>query len=86
MFGFDIDAGPLIFGLSPSGIGFALGAATSLDDKEFRKTLLRTIEIGGCTIRWFDKSHYMVSDLALVAEAIILAMRTSAPQTRMCHK
>lgn len=37
LFGFDIDAGPLIFGLSPSGIGFALGAATSLDDKDFRK-------------------------------------------------
>ena len=81
LFGFDIDAGPLIFGLSPSGIGFALGAATSLDDKDFRKKLLRTIEIGGCTIRWFDKSHYMVSDLALVAEAILLAMRTSAPRT-----
>ena len=79
LFGFDIDAGPLIFGLSPSGIGFALGAATSLDDKEF-------IEIGGCTIRWFDKSHYMVSDLALVAEAILLAMRTSAPGTRMLYK
>ena len=86
LFGFDIDAGPLIFGLSPSGIGFALGAATSLDDKEFRKKLLRTIEIGGCTIRWFDKSHYMVSDLALVAEAILLAMRTSAPGTRMLYK
>ena len=81
LFGFDIDAGPLIFGLSPSGIGFALGAATSLDDKEFRKKLLRTIEIGVCTIRWFDKSHYMVSDLALVAEAILLAMRTSSPRT-----
>ena len=86
LFGFDIDAGPLIFGLSPSGIGFALGAATSLDDKDFRKKLLRTIEIGGCTIRWFDKSHYMVSDLALVAEAILLAMRTSAPGTRMLYK
>ena len=35
LFGFDIDAGPLIFGLSPSGIGFALGAATSLDDKDY---------------------------------------------------
>ena len=81
LFGMDIDAGPIIFGLSPSGIGFALGTATSLDDKEFRKKLLRTIEIGGCTIRWFDKSHYMVSDLALVAEAILLAMRTSAPRT-----
>ena len=86
LFGMDIDAGPIIFGLSPSGTGFAIGGATSLDDKQFREKLLKTVEIGGSTIRWFDKTHYMVSDLALVAEAIILAMRTSAPQTRLCYK
>ena len=83
LFGMDIDAGPIIFGLSPSGTSFAIGGATSLDDKQFRGKLLKTVEIGGSTIRWFDKTHYMVSDLALVAEAIILAMRTSAPQTRL---
>ena len=83
LFGMDIDAGPIIFGLSPSGTSFAIGGATSLDDKQFREELLKTVEIGGSTIRWFDKTHYMVSDLALVAEAIILAMRTSAPQTRL---
>ncbi len=86
LFGMDIDAGPIIFGLSPSGTGFALGAATSLDDSGFRKKLLQTIETGGSTIRWLGQSHYLVSNIALVAEAIILAMRTSAPQTRMCHK
>ena len=86
LFGMDIDAGPIIFGLSPSGTGFALGAATSLDDSGFRKKLLLTIETGGSTIRWLGQSHYLVSNIALVAEAIILAMRTSAPQTRMCHK
>lgn len=86
LFGMDIDAGPIIFGLSPSGTGFALGAATSLDDGVFRKKLLQTIETGGSTVRWLGQSHYLVSNIALVAEAIILAMRTSAPQTRMCHK
>ena len=86
LFGIDIDAGPIIFGLSPSGTGFALGAATSLDDSGFRKKLLQTIETGGSTVRWLGQSHYLVSNIALVAEAIILAMRTSAPQTRMCHK
>ena len=86
LFGMDIDAGPIIFGLSPSGTGFALGAATSLDDIGFRKKLLQTIETGGSTIRWLGQSHYLVSNIALVAEAIILAMRTSAPQTRMCNK
>ena len=86
LFGMDIDAGPIIFGLSPSGTGFALGAATSLDDSGFRKKLLQTIETGGSTVRWLGQSYYLVSNIALVAEAIILAMRTSAPQTRMCHK
>ena len=83
LFGMDIDAGPIIFNLSPSGTGFVIGAATSLEDMEFRNKLLRTAEIGGSTVTWFGKSHYLLANIALVGEAIILAMRTSAPQTRM---
>ena len=83
LFGMDIDAGPIIFNLSPSGTGFVIGAATSLEDTEFRNQLLKTAEIGGSTVTWFGKSHYLIADLALVGEAIILAMRTSAPQTRV---
>lgn len=82
-FGMDIDAGPIIFNLSPSGTGFVIGAATSLEDMEFRNQLLKTAEIGGSTVTWFGKSHYLLANVALVGEAIILAMRTSAPQTRM---
>ena len=83
LFGMDIDAGPIIFNLSPSGTGFVIGAATSLEDMEFRNKLLKTAEIGGSTVTWFGKSHYLLANVALVGEAIILAMRTSAPQTRM---
>ena len=83
LFGMDIDAGPILFNLSPSGTGFAIGCATSLGDMEFRNKLLKTAEIGGSTITWFGKSHYLIADIALVGEAIILAMRTSAPQTRI---
>lgn len=83
LFGMDIDAGPIIFNLSPSGTGFVIGAATSLEDMEFRNQLLKTAEIGGSTVTWFGKSHYLLANVALVGEAIILAMRTSAPQTRM---
>ena len=79
----DIDAGPIIFNLSPSGTAFAIGCATSLDDMKFRNKLLKTAEIAGSTITWFGKSHYLLSNIALVGEAITLAMRTSAPQTRM---
>ena len=86
LFGMDIDAGPIIFNLSPSGTAFTIGCATSLYDMEFRNNLLKTAEIGGSTVTWFGKSHYLLANLALVGEAIVLAMRTSAPQTRMCNK
>ena len=83
LFGMDIDAGPIIFNLSPSGTAFVIGAATSLEDMEFRKHLLKTAEIGGSTVSWFGTSHYLLANIALVGEAIVLAMRTSAPQTRI---
>ena len=83
LFGMDIDAGPIIFNLSPSGTAFTIGCATSLDDMEFRNKLLKTAEIGGSTVTWFGKSHYLLANLALVGEAIVLAMRTSASQTQI---
>ena len=81
-----IKEGPIIFNISPSGTAFTIGCATSLDDMEFRNRLLKTAEIGGSTVTWFGKSHYLLADLALVGEAIVLAMRTSSPQTRMYNK
>ena len=47
LMGFDIDAGPIIFNLSPSGTAFAIGCATSLDDMTYRRKLLKTAEIAG---------------------------------------
>ncbi len=84
--GMDIDAGLIIFNLSPSGTAFTIGCATSLADTEFRKQLLKTAEIAGSTVTWFGKSHYLLANIALVGEAITLAMRTSAPETRMYNK
>jgi hypothetical protein len=84
-FGMDIDAGPIFFNLSPSGTAFAIGSATSLGDNEFRNQLLRTAEIAGSTVRWFDKSHYLLANFALVGEAITLAMRTSSKQTHQTN-
>ena len=77
LFGFDIDAGPIIFGLSPSGTGFAIGTATMCNDSKFRKQLLRTAEIAGSTVSYNGKSHYLLANVALVGEAILLAMRTT---------
>ena len=75
--GMDIDAGPIIMNLSPSGTAFAIGCATSLGDMEFRSQLLKTGEIAGSTVTWFGSSHYLLDNLALVGEAIVLAMRTT---------
>lgn len=73
----DMDAGPIIMNLSPSGTAFAIGSATYFGDNKFRNKLLRTAEIAGHTVKWNDSSHYLLGDIALVGEAITLAMRTN---------
>lgn len=75
--GVDIDAGPIILNLSPSGTAFAIGAATYFNDMAFRKSLLKTAEIAGHTLKWDNKRHYLLANIALVGEAITLAMRTN---------
>lgn len=75
--GMDIDAGPIILNLSPSGTAFAIGAATYFNDIKFRNSLLKTAEIAGHTVKWNNKRHYLLGDIALVGEAITLAMRTN---------
>ena len=77
--GMDIDAGPIILNLSASGTAFAIGSATYFNDTEFRKSLLKTAEIAGSTIRGWNKNHYLLANMALVGEAVALAMRTSVP-------
>ncbi|HCC87225.1 MAG TPA: hypothetical protein DEQ17_03055 [Prevotella sp.] len=84
MFSFDVDAGPILFGLSPSGTTFALGAATWLGDWEMRSRLLRTASIVGDTI--MDKAqkqcHYRLGEIVICGEAVALGMRTMFnPQT-----
>ena len=79
MIGFDIDAGPILLNLSPSGTAFGIGPATFFNDTTTRKALLKTAELAGSTITVKDKSHYLLANIALVGEAITLAMRTSIP-------
>ena len=76
-FGLDIDAGPILFNLSPTATAFAIGSATYFDDAELRKQLLKTAEMAGTTFCRKGKSHYLLADMALVGEAITLAMRTA---------
>lgn len=80
--GMDIDAGPMILNLSPSGTAFAIGSATYFGDNNFRNGLLKTAEIVGHTILWGNNRHYLLADIALVGEAITLAMRTNHHSSR----
>lgn len=75
--GMDIDAGPIVCNLSPTGTAFAVGSVTYFEDWELRRKLLKTGEIAGTTWHVNDKSHYLLADVALVGEAIMLAMRTA---------
>lgn len=75
--GLDVDSGPVLLNLSPSGTAFAIGSATYFGDMEYRDKLLRTAEIAGHTLKWNDSRHYLLSGVALVGEAITLAMRTN---------
>lgn len=74
---FDIDAGFILLGLSPTGTAFGLGPVTYFGDTDIRKKILHTAEIAGSTITLGSKSHYLLADVALVGEAITLAMRTA---------
>ena len=74
--GVDIDAGPILFELSPSGTAFMTGAATYFHDSAIRKDILRTAEIAGHSVRHNGKQHYLLANVALVGESIMLAMRT----------
>ena len=74
--GLDIDAGPIMFELSPSGTAFIAGAATYFNDTTIRNDILTTAEIAGHTIRHNGKRHYLLANIALVGESIMLAMRT----------
>lgn len=74
---FDVDAGIILTGLSPSGTAFAVGCATYFDDREVRNKLLKTAETAGHSVSSGNKTHYLLADIALVGEAIMLAMRTT---------
>ena len=61
----------------PVSIAFAVGSVTYFEDWALRKKLLKTGEMAGTTWHKKSKSHYLLADVALVGEAIMLAMRTA---------
>lgn len=75
--GYYVDAGPILLNLSPSGTAFSLAAVTYFGDTALRKDFLHTAELAGFTVRGKGTRHYLLADIALVGEAITLAMRTT---------
>lgn len=76
MLTFDIDAGPVVYGISPSGTAFTIGAATYLGDWELRQRLLNTASLAGGNVLGRKCQHYRLAEMMLTGEAITLAMRT----------
>lgn len=74
---FDVDAGPIALGLSPSGTAFAIGSATFFNDFKLRTRLLRSGEIVGQTVFGRNKRHYRLGELVIVGESVVLAMKTN---------
>lgn len=56
---------------------FMAGEATYFNDDITRTKILRTAEIAGHTIKLGKKRHYLLANIALVGESIMLAMRTN---------
>ena len=82
--GLDMDAGPIILELSPSGTAFFAGSSTFFNDSIVRKGILKTAEIAGHTIKIGNKRHYLLANIALVGESIMLAMRTNFNMNNYC--
>jgi hypothetical protein len=73
--GGDVDSGPVIFGLSPSGTGFAIAGARHARDAKLLGSLLDTAELAGFTFQWNGERRYLLAPL--VGDAIVLAMKTA---------
>lgn len=71
------DSGLIIKGISAGATAFAFGAPTYFGDWEFRSQLLRTAQIATGTKKTKGKRHYRLSEMFLVGEATVLAMRTN---------
>lgn len=76
----DVDSGPVLLGLSPSGTGFALAGARRAGDARLLGELLATAELAGFTFQWGGERRYLLAPF--VGDAIVLAMKTARPWDR----
>ena len=70
----DLVSGPLLFGLSPTATGFAMGGASYWNDQHTLAELLRTAEAVGSTGSFAGRRRYLLAPLP--GDAVMLAART----------
>jgi len=76
----DVDSGPVLLGLSPSGTGFAMAGARLAGDARLLGELLDTAELAGFSWQWNGRRRYLLAPF--VGDAIVLAMKTACPWDR----
>jgi hypothetical protein len=74
----DVDSGPLIFGISPSGTAFSLGAARAHGDRDTYVSLYRTAHLMGTPTDFNGRRTYVTG--GPLGNAILLAMLTAQLQ------
>ncbi len=75
--GGDIDSGPLIFGMSPSGTGFTIATARAFGDRALYVSLARTAYLTGAPVSRKDQRFFITG--GPLGNAILLAMFTAQP-------
>lgn len=73
----DIDSGPLIFGISPSGCAFSIASARAFGDRDAFVGLYRTAHLMGTPIDVSGRRTYVTG--GPLGNAILLAMLTTLP-------
>ncbi len=75
--GGDIDSGPLIFGMSPSGTGFTIATSRAFGDRSLYVSLARTAYLMGAPVTRGDERFFITG--GPLGNAIMLAMFTAQP-------
>jgi hypothetical protein len=71
----DLDAGPMVLGVSVGATGFALGAARAAGDRDFFRELYRSTSLAGVPVRYDGATKFAVG--GTLGNALLLAMLTA---------
>ncbi|HEU4406085.1 MAG TPA: hypothetical protein VFS43_12525 [Polyangiaceae bacterium] len=73
----DVNAGPIIFGVSVGATGFALGSARAHGDEAFFRELYRSAHLFGAPVEREGARHFALG--GALGNALLLAMLTARP-------